>query len=123
MTKRVLDVGQCAADHWVISRMIRDHFDAEVVQTHGMDDTLEKLKGEQFDLVLINRKLDADYSDGVEIIRRMKETPELANVPIMLVSNYPEHQRIAVEAGALTGFGKAQCDDPATREKLSSVLV
>ena len=123
MTKRVLDVGQCAADHWVISRLIRDHFDAEVVQAHGMDDTLEKLKGEQFDLVLINRKLDADYRDGVEIIRRMKETPELTDVPVMLVSNYPEHQRMAVEAGAMAGFGKAQFNDPPTLEKLGNVLI
>ncbi len=122
MTKRVLDVGQCAADHWFICRLIRDHFDAEVIQTHHVNDTLERLRSEHFDLVLINRMLDVDDSKGVEIIHRIKRDPDLADVPIMLITNFPEHQRIAVEAGALEGFGKAQYDNPATRKKLREAL-
>lgn len=122
MTKRVLDVGQCAADHWVICRLIRDHFDAEVIEANCAEDAIDKLKSEHFDLVLINRKLDADDSEGVETIHRIKRNPDLADVPVMLVTNFPEHQQIAVEAGALEGFGKAQYDDPATREKLGEVL-
>ena len=30
----------------------------------------------------------------------------LAATPVMLVTNYPEHQQAAVEAGAEPGFGK-----------------
>ncbi len=33
---------------------------------HG---ALAELRGGQFDLVLVNRKLDSDYSDGIEVIR------------------------------------------------------
>ena len=38
----------------------------------------QQLKSGQFDLVLVNRKLDADYSDGIEIIRQIKADPTIA---------------------------------------------
>jgi two-component system, chemotaxis family, chemotaxis protein CheY len=122
MKKRVLDIGQCPPDHAAIRRLLENRFGAEVVQTHGPDDTLAQLRSGGVDLVLINRKLDADDTDGLEIIRRMKSDPRLAAVPVMLVSNYAEHQQTAVAAGAIEGFGKAQLDAPATHEKLARVL-
>ncbi len=57
MSKRVLDVGNCGPDHYSIRELIAGNFDAEVVQTHGRDDTLSRLRESSFDLVLINRKL------------------------------------------------------------------
>jgi len=122
MPKRVLDVGQCGPDHAAIRSYLTRNFDCEVVQTHRADDTLEQLKSERFDLVLVNRKLDADYSDGVEIIRKVKAEPATSRVPIMLVTNYPEHQDTAIAAGAIRGFGKLEYDKPETREKLAAVL-
>jgi CheY-like chemotaxis protein len=120
--KRVLDVGQCGPDHAAIRRYLTSHFDVEIVQTHGLADTLTELRAGHFDLVLINRKLDADYSDGIEILREIKAAAEIAHVPVMLVTNYPEHQEAAVAAGAHRGFGKLEFDDPATKEKLAAVL-
>jgi CheY-like chemotaxis protein len=120
--KRVLDVGQCGPDHATIRRYLTSHFDVEIVQTHGLADTLTELRAGHFDLVLINRKLDADYSDGIEILREIKAAAEIAHVPVMLVTNYPEHQEAAVAAGAHRGFGKLEFDDPATKEKLAAVL-
>ena len=32
-------------------------------------------ESEPFDLVLVNRKLDSDYSDGLEIIKQIKADP------------------------------------------------
>src|SRR5260221_10716061 len=104
--KRVLDVGQCPPDHGSIRRLIEDRFAAEVVQAHDARETLAQLRAGKFDLVLINRKLDADYSDGLEIIQQIKADPQLADTPVMLVTNYPEHQQLAVAAGAELGFGK-----------------
>jgi hypothetical protein len=72
MPKRVLNVGQCCKDHATICSFLKQHFDCEVVQTHGPADTLQHLRGGEFHLVLINRKLDQDYSDGVEILRLIK---------------------------------------------------
>jgi CheY-like chemotaxis protein len=92
------------------------------VQAHGPDDALEQLRGGRLDLVLVNRKLDQDYSDGIEIIRRVKAEPGIAGVPIMLISNYPEHQAAAVAAGAVQGFGKLEFEQPETREKIAAIL-
>jgi CheY-like chemotaxis protein len=122
MPKRVLDVGQCSPDHATIRSYLTRNFDCEIVQTHGADDTLEALRSGKFDLVLVNRKLDADYSDGIEIIRQIKSDRAIADVPVMLVTNYPEHQAAASAEGAIHGFGKLEYDKPATRERLAAVL-
>lgn len=122
MPKRVLDVGQCSFDHGAICRLVLNEFGAQVVQTHHLDDTLARLKSEPFDLVLINRKLDADHSDGMAIVRAIKGDAKLAPTPVMLVSNFAEAQAAAVAAGAEAGFGKAELDLPATRAKLQPFL-
>jgi two-component system chemotaxis response regulator CheY len=122
MTKRVLDVGNCVPDHTAIRSMLERSFDAEVAQTHGPDDTLKALRERPFDLVLVNRKLDQDYSDGLEIIRAIKQDPELAKLPCMLITNYPDQQQTAVAAGAVYGFGKKELYSEATQERLSKVL-
>ncbi|MCI0334204.1 MAG: response regulator [Planctomycetes bacterium] len=122
MPKRVLDVGQCGPDHATMRSYLTRNFHCEVVQTHGTDDTLAQLKSSRFDLVLVNRKLDADYSDGIEIIRQIKGDKAIAAVPVMLVTNFPEHQAAAIAEGAIQGFGKLEYETPETREKLAAVL-
>jgi CheY-like chemotaxis protein len=122
MAKRVLSVGQCAPDHAAISDFLRVHFQAEVAPARLLDDAVQKLRGEAFDLVLVNRKLDADYSDGLDVVRAIKSDPELAHVPVMLVTNYPEHQQAAAAAGAVPGFGKLEFHKPETIEKLRPYL-
>ncbi len=120
--KRVLDVGQCAPDHWSLKHLLEGELGAEVVQAHHLADALQALRQGDIALVLVNRKLDADYSDGLEVIRQIKADPELAATPVMLVSNYPEAQAEAVAAGAQPGFGKAELHSSATRDKLAAVL-
>lgn len=123
MAKRtVLDVGNCGPDFASVQRMLTSHFDVEVLQTNGMDDTLELLARRTVDLVLINRKLDQDYSDGTEILRRIKADPAFSRLPVMIITNYAEHQDAAVALGAERGFGKLELQTPATREKLSRYL-
>ncbi len=120
--KRVLDVGNCSLDYGTIRSYLTRAFGAEVVQAHGPEDTLAQLRQKAFDLVLINRKLDRDYSDGIEILKEIKADPKLAKTPVMLVTNYPEHQDAAVAAGAERGFGKLELSDPATAKKLQPFL-
>jgi CheY-like chemotaxis protein len=122
MPKRVLDVGQCGPDHATIRRYLSQHFDCEILKADTGDDALDMLKRGEFDLVLVNRKLDIDYSDGLEVIRRIKADPATATVPVMLVTNYPEHQEAAVAEGAVRGFGKLEYDKPETRSSLAAVL-
>lgn len=119
--KRVLDVGQCPPDHFALRRLL-EGLGAEVVQAHTLADTLAQLRAGRFDLVLINRKLDIDYSDGIVILEHLKRHVETREVPVMIVSNYPEAQAAAVAAGGEQGFGKAQLGAPATREILGRFL-
>jgi len=103
-------------------RMLTKNFGAEVLQTHGLDDTLETLKQQPIDLVLINRKLDHDYSDGTEILKQIKAKSEYAALPVMIITNYDEHQASAVELGAILGFGKLEINSAETRAKLAPIL-
>ena len=88
MSKRLLDVGNCVPDHAAVRALVTSNFDAEIVQAHGPEDALASLRKQTFDLVLINRKLDRDYSDGIEILHQIKADPELAKTPVMLITNY-----------------------------------
>lgn len=120
--KRVLDVGQCGPDHAAIRRLVEKNFAAEVVQADDLTSTLAHLRAGAFDLVLINRKLDIDYSDGLEILKAIKDDPQFSATPVMLVTNYEEYQQQAVAAGAEPGFGKDHYHAPATRERLAAFL-
>ena len=122
MPKTVIDCGNCPPDYMAIKRMIEANFDAVVVQTHGPEDTLARLQRGGVDLVCVNRKLDRDYSDGIDVIRQLLADPQGAEVPVMLVTNYEEHQQVAMEIGAQQGFGKLALADPRTLALLEPFL-
>lgn len=121
-TKRVLSVGQCSADHGGISRTILHHFDATVTPADSADEALAQLRQGGFDLVLVNRIFDADGSAGIDLIRQIKADETLRQVPVMLVSNYDDAQKEAIQAGAVRGFGKAALDHPQTIARLRGHL-
>jgi two-component system chemotaxis response regulator CheY len=122
MAKRVLSIGQCAADHAAISRLLEREFSAQVERADDARSALAKAREGAFDLVLVNRVLDLDGDDGLPIVREFKADPALADMPVMLVTNYAEHQARAVAAGAEPGFGKAALNSPATLDQLSRFL-
>ncbi len=122
MSKRVLDVGNCVPDHAAICRLIEANFDASVAQANDLAGAVAELQRQSADLVLVNRKLDLDYSDGMAIVRHLKSDPRWAKLPVMLITNYPEHQADAVAAGAEPGFGKQELRSTETLEKLKRFL-
>lgn len=122
MPKRVLDIGNCGPDHGAIRRLLETTFRADVIQADGPDDAFPILRNEPIDLVLVNRKLDMDYSDGLEIIQQIKADPKLSQLPCMLITNYPDQQKIAVAAGAEYGFGKKELHAPETHARLAKFL-
>ena len=108
MTKRILDVGQCNPDHTTIRHFLTTHFSgAEVVRAHLYKDAMQQLADEKFDLVLVNRLLDQDHSEGAEIVKAMQADENLKSVPVMIVSNFEDAQDAAEKLGARRGFGKA----------------
>ena len=121
-TKRVLSVGNCVADHWAMSTTIQRDFSVEVVSARTADEALALLQRESFALVMVNRLLDADGTTGLELIQRIKADEQLRQVPVMLISNYPEAQAEAEQAGAVPGFGKAALGESQTVDRLRPFL-
>lgn len=119
---RVLDVGQCNLDHSQISELLKARFGARVDRAKSIEQVFYMAGFYDYDLVLVNRVFDEDGAEGLDLIRRMKDSDELRDTPVMLVSNYPEAQQAAQQAGALPGFGKAALADPATVELLAESL-
>ena len=122
MSKRVLSVGQCGFDNQALARFLTKHFDVELQTSDLPTDTITALQSNAFDLILINRKLDRDYSDGIDILKQLKSDPQYQDIPVMLVSNFEDAQAAAMDSGALLGFGKSQYGDAAVLERLRSVL-
>jgi CheY-like chemotaxis protein len=119
--KRVLSIGNCGFDNGSLRSAVSG-FGAEVAAAEDWSDAAELLRQQEFDLVIVNRKLDADASDGLEIIREIKQSPEFQDTPVMLLSNYPEYQAKAIAAGTEPGFGKAQLHSRETSELLGKYL-
>jgi CheY-like chemotaxis protein len=121
-TKRVLSVGQCAPDQASLVRFFKSHFDVAVESSRLPADTLEILRRGGIDLVVINRKLDEDYTDGLETLKAIKADPQLAGIPVMIVSNYPEAHEEAIQHGGEYGFGKLELQRPETIERVRPFL-
>jgi CheY-like chemotaxis protein len=117
-----MNVGSCAYDHASIKAMIESHFDAAVLEAHSAEDALRLLRTERIHLVLVSRRMDRDQTDGIEIIKQITATPDLAATQTMLITNYPEYQEKAVEAGAQRGFGKADLNAAAAIDVLERAL-
>ena len=118
----VLNVGQCDFDHGNISRMLSEGFSADVQQAATSEEAFCAVQGARFDLVLINRVLDADGASGLDLIRRWLSNNDTRATPTMLVSNYADAQDAAVALGATRGFGKNALTSPETRDQLASLL-
>jgi len=120
MPRQVLDVGQCGFDHSAIAELIEKSCNAQVDAAQNADEARKLMARKKYDLVLINRILDADGSSGIELIQKLRAQPNCP--PLMLVSNLTEAQRQAIAAGAVEGFGKAAIHLPHTAEHLREVL-
>ena len=120
--KVVIDCGNCSPDHSTLSQVVRSNFGISVVRTHGCDDTLEALDQHAVALVTVNRRLDRDGSDGMTVIKNIKSHPRFGHIPVMMVTNFADHQQRAIEAGCVPGFGKASVHDQSTLELLKTHL-
>ena len=119
---RVLDVGQCDFDHENISRMLSEEFGAGAKRAATYEEAFRAVQAGHFDLVLVNRILDADGASGLDLIQRLLSNEDTRATPTMLVSNYADAQDAAVASGATRGFGKDTLTSPETRDHLASLL-
>lgn len=122
MVVNVLSVGQCDYDHSSISRLLTQRFNATVQPAHTAAEALQLVAGQRFELVLVNRLLDWDGSEGLEILRQIRERLGAAAPPVMLVSNLADAQAASIAAGGVPGFGKNALHTPQTLELLQPYL-
>jgi len=118
--KQFVLVGHCAMDRFQLKRTVKRALGNTATTAH-VNDTAKLDKAINPDSVLlINRQLDGrfDTLNGIELIGQLNQHD---NPPAMLlISNFPDAQQQAVQAGALPGFGKSQLHEPATAVILKS---
>jgi two-component system, chemotaxis family, chemotaxis protein CheY len=119
---RVIDVGNCGFDHGSLSGLLQQHFQTPCVGVAGGAELQRELMQGDVALVIVNRVFDRDGGDGLGLIGQLKQNPETANIPVMLLSNYSDAQAKAVALGALPGFGKGSLRSDATRKLLADIL-
>lgn len=124
----VLLVGHCGFDSGGLERAVRSAAPDARIEGVNSRKALDAKLGEA-SLLVINRQLDGsfgvpmgEHGDGVELVRELT-TNESAPACIV-ISNFPEAQQAAEEAGALPGFGKkdvrAESAAQSIREALKS---
>lgn len=118
----VLDVGNCDPDHGRIRVLLERRFAVAVDRVMFVPEALARLADRTYALVLVNRLIFADGSDGLKLIEAMQADGRLRGTPVMMVSNFPDAQARAVAAGAVPGFGKAALDAPETLARLARYL-
>ena len=109
MAKRVLSVGNCGYDHGNLTKALSQHFAVELQAAATAEEAVQAVGEQAFDLILVNRVFDTNGDSGIALIKKLKSS---VKAPIMLISNYPEAQAEAVEAGAVPGFGKKVVGKP-----------
>ena len=110
LMQKILIVGQCDFDYQRISFVISKMYAAEIHRADLFDDAIQQALEQPYALILINRLLDLDRSEGMEILHELKSNPRTDDIPVMIISNYQDAQDVAVAAGASPGFGKAALD-------------
>ncbi|MFQ5500867.1 MAG: hypothetical protein ACE5EQ_01040 [Phycisphaerae bacterium] len=118
----VLDVGNCDPDHGMIRRMLTEHFDVEIDRVMFVDEALDRMRSKPYALVLVNRLIFRDGSEGIALVRQAKAETALSKTPIMLISNFAKVQDAAVAEGAERGFGKDALFQAETSKRLSAFL-
>lgn len=122
MSRKVALVGHCGPDGAYLRISIhKADRDVQIIVCHDGADLVAAIE-QGVDLVLFNRELGLDYAagTGVEMIQKLHETHPL--LKMMLVSNYPEAQAAAVQAGGLPGFGKRELGSQRVIDLLQSAL-
>ncbi|MDB2318242.1 hypothetical protein OAK85_02615 [Mariniblastus sp.] len=120
--QKLLIVGQCDFDFQRISFVLSKIYNIEIHRADLFDDAIQSALDQPYDLILINRLMDLDRSEGMAILHELKSNPQTESTPTMIISDYQEAQDAAVAAGANPGFGKATLDTPKTFELLSNHL-
>lgn len=122
MAKTIVLVGHCGPDRsYLRGSILSVDRSARIVSADDPAELNYHLANGA-DLLLLNRELGYDFDGiaGVDLIAQLRQTHP--QVRTMLVSNYPEAQSAAVNAGALPGFGKRELGSARVKELIRHAL-
>ena len=119
--KEVLIVGHCDLDHPQITSLIENNFSAKVTRAKLLKEAKGFLEKQNYDLVIINRIDAFDNESGLALIKEIKKDVN-CNTPLMMVTNYKEQMELAVEGGAVMGYGKDNLHNKETINLLGKYL-
>jgi CheY-like chemotaxis protein len=120
MPHSVILVGHCGVDGPRLQREISARIpDTHVIRVNSTAD-LERYLEQDADLFLVNREPVGFDEDGLDIVRDIRQ--EHPQAKVMLVSDYPEAQQAAVQAGALPGFGKSEMGSESLTDTVRQAL-
>ncbi|MEM6552692.1 MAG: hypothetical protein AAF750_11270 [Planctomycetota bacterium] len=118
---RIALVGHCGFDSGSLTRLVQSTFpDATVTAVNQQDQLAPPAdNAPSFDLLLVNRVLDGrfDAANGIDLIRTVSP-----HTPALLISNFPESQADAEDAGGQPGFGKSDLNKPLAADRLRDAL-
>ncbi len=84
--KKILYVEDDKASLLLISHLLRNNF--EMDGASNAESALEKVKRNQYDLILLDIKLGPIGKSGLEVLKEIREIPEYDAVPIIAVTAY-----------------------------------
>lgn len=100
MAKKIL-IADDEEDIKVVTQLFLESKGYEIVTAYDGLDALDKVKSEKPDAVLLDIMMP--LIDGFEVCQRMKEDPELASIPVVMMSasTHSESRQRGLDAGAV----------------------
>ncbi|MEM9066072.1 MAG: hypothetical protein AAGB51_11345 [Planctomycetota bacterium] len=119
--KHVALVGHCGPDSFALRDAIGSAVPGAEIRMVN-DEASLRVALPEVGLLLVNRLLDGSFptQSGIELIRTMIASGTAP--PAILVSNFPDAQQEAEEAGALPGFGKRDLYTAETGQRIRAAL-
>ena len=104
----------------VYEKVLSSHF--ELVICPSVDDYLKNLPGNKIDIFIFDISLKNDI-DGLQLIRRLRETKEYKNTPVIVITAHAfmRDERKAMDAGA-TAFLRKPIDNKLLLESLANYV-
>jgi len=87
MRKKIMIIEDDQAFHYLYTLLLEDT-GYKVISTYDGDDAMEKLEEDKPDLIILDMLLDLMAGDTLFYL--IRNIPEYADIPIIIVSGYPE---------------------------------
>ncbi|MCX7913359.1 MAG: response regulator [Thermodesulfovibrionales bacterium] len=96
---KILVVDDCQTTRKILSLYLKAKGFDVIPAENGLD-AIEKLASHEVNLILSD--LNMPFMDGLELIKTLKADPNMAHIPILMVTTEadPEERQKAMEAGA-----------------------